>query len=98
MNLPRRHPPATDSVRVGVRTIVLWDRVVVVEHELADHFDLADDVLPKEVVSPRRLVLTPIVWRDLDHHARLRETLLLDVSERVAILKALDDGAIEADP
>ena len=72
--------------------------MVVVEHELADYFDLAADVLPEEVVCPRRLTLGPIVWRDLDHDARLRQTLLLDVSGRVAVLETLGDGAVEADP
>src|SRR5258708_1121877 len=83
MNLPGRHPPATDRIRVGVRAVVPWNRVVVIEHELTDHFDLAADVLPEEVVGPGRLELGPIVGRDLDYHARLRQTLLLDVSERV---------------
>ena len=72
--------------------------MVVIKHELPHYFDLAAHVLPEEVVSPRRPMLGPIVWRDLDHHARLREALPLDVSERMAVLKAQGDGAIEADP
>src|SRR5439155_703219 len=58
-----------------VCTIILRDRVVVIKHELPHYFDLAAHVLPEEVVSPRRPMLGPIVWRDLDHHARLREAL-----------------------
>src|SRR5256885_16249992 len=71
VNLPRRHPPAAVGVCVWVGAIVPWDRVVVIEHELPHHFDLAADVLLEAGVGPGRLVLSSVMRRELDQHAGL---------------------------
>src|SRR5438876_465937 len=72
MNLPSGHPPAVVGVGVGVRAIIARDRMVVIEHELPHHFDLATNVLPEEGVGPRRFVLIPVLGAGVWFFRRLR--------------------------